>query len=224
MRSMIKAALPALVLWLTTPAVALAEGTPAAAPTTVEGLTKALGDRYKDVKSLTANVTQVSVSAMGETTMKGRMLVERPGKARWELAGSGYETLMVFDGSAGWLYTPASNQVIKLDQAGADALDPIALVGSLDERFDTRLVADAAADRFVVEGTPKAGTQLAGQYKLIRLEVTKADYLPVQLVLTDNFGGSTQISFDEPTFNATIPAASFVFEPPAGVDVVDGSL
>ena len=224
MRWLTQAALPALALWLTSPAIAVAEGTPAAAPTTVEGLTKALGARYKDVKTLTADITQVSVSAMGESTMTGRMLVERPGKARWELAGGGFETLMVFDGAAGWLYTPASNQVIKLDQKGGDALDPIALVGSLDERFDSKLVTDGPADRFVVEGTPKPGTQMAGQYKTIRLEVAKADYLPRRLVLTDNFGGSTQIAFDKPTFDAAIPASSFVFEPPAGVDVVDGSL
>jgi outer membrane lipoprotein carrier protein len=217
-------ALPALVLFATSPSVSAAEGAEPTTPATVEALTQALGDHYKTVKTLQADVTQTSRTAMGESVMTGRMVVERPAKARWELQGSGYETLMVFDGAAGWLYTPASKQVIKMAGSGANAMDPIELVRTLDERFETRLVPDAPADRFVVEGAPNAGTQLAAQYKLIRLELEKGTYLPLVLVLTDNYGGSTEIAFADSVFNETVAASLFTFEPPAGVTVVDGSL
>lgn len=211
---------------LTVSLLALAPVEAAAAPAppaTVEALTSALGDRYKDVKSLQAAVVQTSKTALGETTMTGSVQVQRPGKARWELAGSGFETLMVFDGTTGWVYTPASKQVIKMAQTGGNALDPIDLVTTMQDRFDVELV-DGPADRFVVEGAPKAGTQLAAQYTQVRLEVSRDGYLPLRLVLTDTTGGSTDIQFSDPAFDQAIDPARFQFAPPEGVEVVDASL
>lgn len=213
----------ALTTFLMGPALPVAAA-PAAAPATVDQLTEALGARYKGVKSLQAAVTQTSKTALGDTTMTGTVQVQRPGKARWELSGSGYETLMVFDGETGWIYTPAANQVIKMDQSGGNALDPIDLVTTMKDRFDVELAADAPADRFVVKGKPKAGTQLAAQYAAVRLEVSRDGYLPLRLVLTDTTGGSTDIEFADPAFDQAIDPAQFEFAPPAGVEVVDASL
>ena len=197
---------------------------PAAAPGTVQELADVLKERYAAVKTLEAAVVQTTASAMGDTTMSGRVYLSRPGKGRWELSGGGFETLMVFDGAAGWLYTPASKQVIKMGGGDTDnALDPLALVASLNEDFDTTLV-EGDASLYVVEAAPKAGTKLAGQYKQVRLEVARADLLPTRLTLSDNFGGSTDIRFSDAKVDGALKAELFQFTPPAGVEVVDGSL
>lgn len=195
-----------------------------AAHTSISSLTTALKDHYAGIDSLSASITQVSKGAMGETTMTGTVAVAKPGKARWELKGGGFETLMVFDGGTGWVYTPASNQVIKLNNTGGQAVDPLELFKTLDERFETTLDSSAPADRYLVQAKPKAGTPLASQYKVVQLSLSRADYAPLQIVLTDAMGGTTELSFSETKANPTLDAGLFQFTPPAGVQVVDGSL
>ncbi len=224
MRWMKIAALCISVAW-TSPRAFAVEAAPTA---DVKKVLSGLADHYKTVKTLKAEIMQITITPMGdEITMKGKVLVERPRMARWELNGGGQDSLFVSDGTTGWLYTPAARQAVKMkDQgAGGGSIDPLDLVNTLDERFDVRAMPEGGTERWVFEAVPKAGTQLAGQYKLLRVEVDQRSKLPLRLVLNDHFGGSTDIRFTEGEFNVTIPPESFRFTPPAGVTVVgDGGL
>ncbi len=199
---------------------AAAEETPAS----MDALTEALKQQYSAVKALSADITQVSRTAMGETTMTGTMAVSQPGKARWSLAGGGFETLMVFDGSVGWVYTPASKQVIKMDNAGGQAVDPLQLLQTLHEQFDAALSTASPAGLIVVEAKPKAESPLAGQFQSMTLELQSANHDPARLVLIDVMGNTTEIRFAKVQRDPTLDESLFEFTPPAGVAVVDGSL
>lgn len=194
------------------------------APASMEALTETLKQEYSAVKSLSADITQVSRNAMGETTMTGTMAVMQPGKARWSLSGSGFETLMVFDGSVGWVYTPASKQVIKMDSAGGQAVDPLQLLQTLEDRFDAALSAAPPSGLVVVEAKPKEGSPLEGQFQSMTLELQASNHDPARLVLTDVMGNTTEIRFTKVQRDPALDDSLFQFTPPAGVAVVDGSL
>ena len=193
------------------------------APVSMDALTDVLKQQYSAVKALSADITQVSRNAMGETTMTGTMAVMKPGKARWALKGGGFETLMVFDGAVGWVYTPASKQVIKMNNVGDTAVDPLQLLQTLHERFDASLAGDTPDGLVVINAVPKAGSQLAAQFKSMTLELSHPAHDPVRLVLEDVMGSTTEIRFANVQRDPALDMGLFEFSPPAGVAVVDGS-
>lgn len=195
-----------------------------AAPASMAALTEELKQQYSEVSSLSADITQVSKTAMGETTMAGTMAVLKPGKARWELKGSGFETLMVYDGNVGWVYTPASKQVIKMSNVGTQAVDPLQLLQTLSDRFDASLAPSTPEGLVVVQAIPKADSPLAAQFQSMTMELDQPAHNPVRLVLKDAMGTTTEIRFSNVKRDPSLDAALFEFTPPAGVAVVDGSL
>ena len=108
-----------------------------------------------------------------------------------------------------------------LSQAGGGApLDPLDSLENLTEHFDVKLESsEGGKDRksFVVVLTPKA----EGQYKSIRLVLSKRKYEIESITLTDAFGGETEFIFSKVQTNSEIPDSEFDFTAPAGAEVID---
>ncbi len=193
-------------------------------PETVGALVQALAATYKDVTSLRADFVQVVRSPVsGEQRQRGRVQVKKPRKARWEFV-SEPQSQFITDGKQMWLYTPASKQVIVMnDLSAAGSADLGVLLddlSKLDQKFNLRLLAGGGADRgrsYLVEATPK---DPAAKFKKVELEISRKKFMLDRVVITGTMGEVTELAFTGIKLNTAIPDADFSFQTPAGVQVI----
>jgi outer membrane lipoprotein carrier protein len=216
----------ACALGLSLSAIAPPAADAADGPATVDDLVSALQGRYKDISTLQAKFIQIQVSpVMGEVKSKGKVQVAKPRKARWETDGP-QGSLFVTDGAKMSIYTPASNQVIQMNdmsQAGSGNVDILALledISKLDEQFEVTMRSDdpAAATSIVVDAKPRK----PGGYASVRLEFDRKSLDLSRVVFIDSMGGTTDLRFSDLKLDVKIGADAFQFTPPAGVTVIDG--
>lgn len=202
----------------------LATADEVAEPENVGALVQALAATYKDVTSLRADFVQVVRSPVaGEQKQRGRVQVKKPRKARWEFV-SEPQSQFITDGKQMWLYTPASKQVIVMNDlseaGGADLGMLLDDLSKLDQKFNLRLLAGGGADRgrsYLVEATPK---DAAAKFKKVELEVSRKKFMLERVVITGTMGEVTELAFTGIKLNTAIPDADFSFQAPAGVQVI----
>lgn len=212
----------AAVFALAMPAVAVASPEE---PANVEELVAAVEGTYKDVKSLRAEFTQVVASPVaGELKQKGEVQVKSPRKARWDVKGD-QPSSFITNGEKMWLFTPAMNQVMVMDDmsSGGGTVDLLALLddmSKLDEQFDVTMTGGSSGkDPYRVSLVPKA----AGQpYKKVELVFSRKKFTLEEVVLHNPMGDTFKLEFSGVKLNADIPDASFQFEIPEGVTVIEG--
>ncbi len=194
-------------------------------PENVQELVAAVGGTYKDVKSLRAEFTQVVASPVtGELKQKGEVQVKAPRKARWDVKGD-QPSSFITNGQKMWLFTPAMNQVMVMEDmsGGGGTVDLLALLddmSKLDEQFEVTMTGGSGGkDPFRVTLVPKAGGQA---YKKVELVFARKKFTLEQVVLHNPMGDTVQLEFSSVKLNADIPDASFQFEIPEGVTVIEG--
>jgi outer membrane lipoprotein carrier protein len=179
----------------------------------------------KSARSGRADFTQV-VTAPGRSgeaprskTSTGTFEFSRPNRFRFDYKKP-FEQSIVADGQTLWLYDVDLNQVTARKQAQVLASTPAALIASSPDlaalRKDFTLEATPDRDGLQwVQATPKVKD---GQLHSVQVGF-RGDALEA-LDILDSFGQRSVITFSKLELNAGIPAASFQFKPPKGVDVV----
>ena len=140
----------------------------------------------------------------------------RPGKFRWHY-NAPFEELIQTNGKTLWLYDTELAQVTVKALSGAIPASPASLLfGASDFRKDFDVQNLPAKDGLDwLKATPKDASSGFS-------EVTigfKAG-LPRQMVLTDNFGQQTRLTFSDFKTNTKLKASDFEFKVPKGVDVL----
>ncbi len=140
----------------------------------------------------------------------------RPGKFRWHY-NAPFEELIQTNGKTLWLYDTELAQVTVKALSGAIPASPASLLfGARDFRKDFDVQNLPAKDGLDwLKATPKDASSGFS-------EVTigfKAG-LPWQMVLTDNFGQQTRLTFSDFKTNTKLKASDFEFKVPKGVDVL----
>jgi chaperone LolA len=197
-------------------------------PATVPELVKALEGTYRNVSSLRADFVQVVRSPVaGELRQKGKVQVKKPRKARWDFV-SEPQSHFITDGKQIWLYTPASKQVIvmnDLSQAGgADLGVLLDDLGKLDQKFNLKLLAGGGADKtrsYVVEASPKDG---GAKFKKVELAISRKKYMLERVTITGTMGEVTELTFSGIKLNSPMQDAEFSFTAPAGVQVIQSGM
>lgn len=195
-------------------------------PATVEELVSAVEGTYKGVKSLKADFVQtVSSPVAGELKQKGKVQVESPRKARWDVLGD-QASSFITNGERIWLYTPTMNQVMvmqDLSTTGGGNVDLLALLDDmtkLDEQFKVTMVEGGEGKKdYRIKLEPKAA---GGQYKQVELVFSRKKFSLEQVILTNSMGDTIRMEFSSVKLNADIPDANFQFEIPEGVTVIEG--
>lgn len=146
----------------------------------------------------------------------GRLWIERPGKFRWDYAVP-YEQHIVGDGRDIWVYDVELRQVAVRRMQGALGATPAMLLagrGSLDATF---VVSDLGRQGSLdwVRMTPR---QNDGGFQDIRIGFEGGRIRTLEMV--DAFGQITRVTLRAAVENGRIPAETFRFEPPPGVDVI----
>jgi outer membrane lipoprotein carrier protein len=151
---------------------------------------------------------------------RGVLIMQRPGKFRWDYQQP-YQQQIVADGKRLWVYDVDLAQVVvkPMDEALGDT--PALLLsggGAVAERFEVVELAGQGDGLAWVQLTPK---QADTGFSELRLGFGKMDL--ERMELHDSFGQVTHLAFSKMERNVKVPADTFRFVPPEGVDVVGES-
>jgi outer membrane lipoprotein carrier protein len=157
-----------------------------------------------------------------QATERGKLLVKKPGKMRWEYT-SPERKLFVSDGRKIYSYIPADKQVMintvpQDEQAPTPALFLTGkgnIVRDFSVAFDK--VADAPAGSVALKLTPK---RREPEYESLTLVVEPKTLTLQMLVSLDAQGGRSAITFSNLKENVGVPDSQFVFQMPRNVEVV----
>ena len=135
-----------------------------------------------------------------------------------------FEQSIVADGQTLWLYDVDLNQVTARKQSQVLGSTPAALIAAapdlraLQADFTLAAVPDQDGLQWV-EARPKAGD---GQLQSIRVgfRATAQGTELAALDILDTFGQRSRLSFSQVELNPRLPADTFQFKPPKGVDLI----
>ena len=150
-------------------------------------------------------------------TSRGSLLMQRPGKFRWDYRKP-YVQQIIADGKHLWIFDVDLDQVIVKPLGKALGDTPALLLsgsGSVTERFDIKEQTDRGDGLLWVQLLPK---QADTGFKAVRLGFDKQHLRSMELV--DGFDQVTRLAFSNVQTGIDLPADTFVFVPPKGVDVV----
>ena len=196
----------------------------AADPTAVD-LARALQHKYDQVKDFSADFVHVYRGGVlkKQLTEKGRLLIKKPGKMRWEYT-SPESKLFVSDGVKIYSYIPQDKQVI----VGTVPQDDSASTPTLFLAGKGNLTRDFTASFDQAPAAFPAGTRALklvpkrpqAEYEWLTLLVDPSTLLLRGLITTDAQGGTSSFTFTNLKENIGIADRQFAFTVPRGVDVV----
>jgi len=206
---------------------ALASSTRAAEPTAAE-LAQALQNKIDSIRDFSTNFVHVYEGGVlrKRVTERGRLLVKKPGKMRWEYTAPEAKTF-VSDGTKLYSYVPADKQVVVSsvppeDEATTPALF-LAGKGNLTRDFTPSLAdlpADMPAGSRTLKLVPKSRQR---DYDWLMLVVDPSTFAIRGLVTVDDQGGKSSFLFTNLQENVGLADKEFAFKIPRGVDVVSTS-
>lgn len=158
--------------------------------------------------------------------MHGTLILQRPGKFRWDYAAP-HRQLIIADGKKFWLYDADLEQVtVRAMDATLGATPAVLLSGDLplQESFVITELGVRGGEEW--QGLEWVGlTPKADDAGFIRVWLGFDEKELRAMELTDNFGQTTLIRFSNVRREASVDATLFTFSPPPGVDVIgDGAL
>lgn len=178
-----------------------------------------LNNFLDNLKTLHANFEQRQFSDTGKLleTSSGEVYVKRPGRFRWEYQKP-YDQLIVADGSSVWIYDKDLEQVTIKNLNDALGKTPALLLSS-DARVESsffviELPSQGNLTRWLLKPKNKEA-----QFESIQLNV-QGNVL-TGLELKDNLGQTTLIAFKNTSSNLVFREDFFIFNPPAGTDIIE---
>jgi len=182
------------------------------------GLVKRLEERYRSIKTLTADFRQVSkgLSSM-DGASGGKVYFKRPGRIRWSYKGDITDEI-IGDGKVIWFYQPDLNQVFKSRETDP-GISTDFLSGMMNIRKYFRASEDGKKKGLVsIRLEPR---EYHPQIKALVLLVDGKTLLVKSFVLTDHYGNTTTVTFSKIRVNPPIDDEMFTFTPPQGTVIIE---
>ena len=170
------------------------------------------------IHSLSCSFVQQVTDARGDAQppVKGTLALESPRQFRWQTEAP-QKQLIVADGARVWIYDPELEQVSVRRQSAAEAHSPLTVLTDLS-RLDKDFTVTEPGRHDGMEWLRLTPNGDDPQFKHADIGMTGNE--PRQMVFTDTLGGESRITFSDWKRNPDLPAGTFQFTPPAGVDVV----
>ncbi len=193
----------------------------------VHALAGKVDQHYDHIRTLEAQFTETYKGSGVNRTESGTLLLKKPGRMRWDY-DQPHPKLFLSDGSTAWFYVPGEQQARRTPVKQLEDLrSPLSyLLGKtkLEKELDGLSVA-ADVKPFdpgdvVLRGVPKGMRERVAQ---TLLEVTP-DGLITRIVVEELDGSVTEFRFLQQKENVEIPDRQFRFAPPAGVEIVAGTV
>jgi outer membrane lipoprotein carrier protein len=215
-----KSTLQNVFILLLAPSLALGSVSP-----DVHTIAQKVDNFYNHIRTLQAEFTEVYRGAGMERTEMGTLWLKKTGKMRWEYR-SPKEKLFVSDGKDAWFYLPGDRQVRKAPVRKLDDLrSPLRLLLG-KTRLEKELqglslasdVAPSIPGNVMLRGVPQGIADRASQ---VLLEITPQSRI-ARIVIEQVDGSVTEYRFDQQRENVEISDQQFRFNPPPGVETVEG--
>ena len=180
------------------------------AQSSADKLLKALQDKFKSAKNVSADFVQAT---NGKVTLTGKFFYEKENKLRLEFKN----LLLVTDGKTSWNYNKRENKVIissyNPDDPSYFSLKQI--IEGYPSKCDVSLENDNGSNVLVL--TPnKPGLN----FKTAKIWIN-SESLISKIILTDQNDALIQVSFSNYKINSSISKTFFTFTPPKGSKVID---
>lgn len=196
----------------------------AQAPASADALARDLQKKYDRVSDFSADFvhTYRGGALKQRVTERGRLLVKKPGKMRWDYTAP-EKKQFISDGRKLYSYIPQDKQVIistlpTEDQATTPALF-LTGKGSLTRDFNVSLdkLEEAPPGTISLRLVPK---QREPEYEWLALVVQQGTLNLQMLITVDTQGGRSAFAFTNLKENVRLSDNEFTFKIPRGVDVI----
>jgi len=179
---------------------------------------KKLNTFVKSVVTYQANFQQTVLDPQGNIMeqAQGEFVLDRPGKFRWDYQEP-FPQHIVADGQRIWFYDVDLEQVTVKSQQEALSDTPATLLSGDTLPTDNYILTDMPSDDGMswVELVPKNADS---SFQTIALAFDQHGLRT--MIMKDSFDQRTRLVFSQAKENPTLSKDTFVFTPPAGVDVV----
>ncbi len=170
------------------------------------------------LNALSGEFTQTTSDANGELQeeSQGTLALAAPRQFRWQYEDP-FPQLIVADGNDVWIYDEDLEQVTVRNQSTEESQSPLTVLVDLSQ-LDRDYVVQNLKDR---DGLSWLGlTSRAKEPPFKRIEIGFDGQGPKRMLLEDLLGNRTEWAFSNWQRNPRLPADTFKFKPPAGVDVI----
>lgn len=181
-----------------------------------------VNDFAANFEQQTRSVTLGNASLGADAPSSGTVQFKKPGKMRWRYE-SPMPSLVISDGKTLWIFDENVGEAQRLPVTegyltGA-ALEFLLGDGKILDEFEVDVATCKPDEQDTVELTLRPKRPASYEFLTLRANPESGEILSTGLV--DLFGNRTDISFRDARANLDPPAATFTFEPPAGVQVID---
>jgi len=198
----------------------------AAAPD-VHAVAQAVDEHYNQLRSLEAEFTETYRGAGMDRVESGTLWLKKPGKMRWEYR-SPRDKLFLSDGKDAWFYVPGDKQARKTPVRKLEDLrSPLGfLLGKTKLEKELQVlgfapdVAPLEPGNLVLRGVPRA---LGDRVSQVLLEIDPQKQI-VRIQVDEVDGSTTEYRFRNQKEGVAIDDRQFRFEPPPGVETIDGEV
>ncbi|HBY55890.1 MAG TPA: outer membrane lipoprotein carrier protein LolA [Coxiellaceae bacterium] len=183
-----------------------------------------LAQLLNNTRTMQAKFEQFSINSRGvrvgqKTT--GTMMLERPGKFRWEITQPNKQ-LIIVNKNKTFLYDADLEQVVKRKVDYNNPSNPAMLLSSPVESmtlsFEISKLKKSGQDLWF-ELKPKTRKNQEAGYQWIKIQFINGRLNA--MIIADNLDQKSQINFNNIIINLQISPKKFVFTPPPNTDVFD---
>jgi outer membrane lipoprotein carrier protein len=199
----------------------------AAAMPDVHAIAQAVDNHYNHLRSFQAEFTELYRGNGMDRTESGTLWLKKPRKMRWEYR-SPKEKLFVSDGNNAWFYVPGERQARREPfKKLEDMRSPLGfLLGKTRLEKELKGLSGAVdvppvqPGNVVLRGIPKG---MEDRVSEVLLEITPQNRI-YRIVLQGTDEAVTEYRFSSQQENLPLADDRFRFEPPSGVETIDGEL
>ena len=189
----------------------------------VDRVAEGVDRHYNDLNSLRAQFTETYRGAGITRTESGTLWLRRPGKMRWEYTEP-KEKVFVSDGKTAYFYVPGERQARKAPIKDLDDLrSPLRyLLGKTKLKKEFANLTARAGDRpgtVLIRGVPSG---FADRVTEMALEVDPQGQIQ-RILINEADGSQTEFVFSGIQENLAVEDARFRFQPPPGVELIEGA-
>jgi outer membrane lipoprotein carrier protein len=203
-------------------ALLLCAAAPRAAPSAQE-IAARLQSWLDGTRDLEARFEQTLVSgALGSGVVEsGRLIVDRPGRMRWDYLEPERKVALV-EGDSTRLYLAEDRQLWRGRLSDAEGYLPELLASErrLAELFRPELASSVREGRGEVYRLRLVPRQASEAFEQVELTLRPPEFAIEAVELLDAAGNRVRYRFRDLRRNRGVPASAFVFEPPSGTEIM----
>jgi len=186
-------------------------------PALAESAEQRLNAALRNLDNLTADFKQTLLDEDKNVIQnsRGDLAIQRPGKFAW-IYRDPFEQQIIADGTELWIYDVELDQVTVKPMDSGLATAPIMILMKQNDVGEEFIISEVGQRDYLywIELKPVAKDL---DYTKIFIGLEDGEIRAMEL--RDNFGQSTQIVFENLRVGVVHNPATFVFDPPEGVDV-----